>query len=178
MGTSRPARRWAAVVTASGLLLGGCAGDRSGTSAGGATTPSPPAPTNPGDGVVFGGVTVREGNCLPGPVPEPREERPNSCRRRPVATRVAAYPPVSRTGAPGDPGRPSVGTPVAATRSAPDGTYEIALPPGRYSVLADDDGRPYCNSFTSEGPSSLACVVDVQAGGRTQFDVTINHAFD
>ncbi|MGH2722115.1 MAG: hypothetical protein ACRDJO_11010 [Actinomycetota bacterium] len=178
MEIPRPARRWGAVVTAAGLLLGACAGDRSGSRARGTTTPSPAASANPGNGTVFGAVKVREGNCLPGPVPEPRQERPNPCRTQAVATRVAAFPPISRTGATGDLARPTVGTPVAATRSAPDGAYEIALPPGRYSVLADDDGRPYCNSFTSEGTASLACVVDVQAGRRTQFDVTINHAFD
>jgi hypothetical protein len=32
--------------------------------------------------------------------------------------------------------------------------------------------------FTSEGADSTACVVEVQAGRRTRFDVTINHAFD
>lgn len=127
--------------------------------------------------MLFGAVGIREGNCLPGPVPERREERPNPCRTRPAATRVAAFPPVSQTGA-GDLAHPAVGTPVAATRSGADGSYELTLPAGRYSVLADDDGRPYCNSFTSEGTASLACVVEVQAGRRTQFDVTINHAFD
>jgi hypothetical protein len=176
MARSGSAMAGMAAIVAVMLLAGGCAGVR-GDRTGGGSGPSPTRTSaRSGDeGIVFGTVQVREGNCMPGPVPA-GEPRPNPCNTRPVATTVYAHSPLA-VGPAGEPQYPTPGAPVKVVRSAGDGTYELALPAGRYSILVDDGGRPYCNTFEVRAGQSLACPVEVEAGLRTQHDITIDHAF-
>jgi hypothetical protein len=171
----------ATAALAAGLALAACAGSGAERPGNGISQPDTSASHGaggPGDAVVFGTVKVREGNCMPGPVPEPRDVRPDPCALQGVATTVGAYPPVSEGHRAADPEHPTVGAPLSTTRSAAGGMYELTLPAGRYSILADDEGKPYCNSFSTDGEGTLACVVEVKSGERVPFDITINHAFD
>src|SRR3972149_7737967 len=51
---------------------------------------------------------------------------------------------------------------VASALADEHGFYELALPPGTYSVFGEDLGREYCNSF--RGRDDAACTVTVGAG--------------
>ncbi|HEY0135831.1 MAG TPA: hypothetical protein VGB85_17220 [Nannocystis sp.] len=65
----------------------------------------------------------------------------------------------------------SVSTPLIATaNSGDDGWFEVAVPPGTYSLLVRESGRLYANSFNGEG---IIAPIEVTAGkvARTQFDI-------
>ena len=113
---------------------------------------------------VHGQVRLLEGDCMP-------VTTPLSCRESPVSRTVFVRDPVASGAMDGTYLREP--TPlIATTTSFLDGQYEVALPPGRYSVFAEDDGREYCNAFDGEG---FACLVEVGAG-PVAFDITIDHA--
>jgi hypothetical protein len=62
-------------------------------------------------------------------------------------------------------------TPVGETRTDADGFYELALPPGQYSVLVQDLGDWFCDRPTAAG----VCVVSVSAGATTRNDVNVDY---
>ena len=119
---------------------------------------------------VTGTVEWREGNWMPGAA---------SGEGWPLETAVAAFAPLTTsdvTRADSDPeayGRYEVGaaTPVAQVTSDADGCYALALEPGSYSVLGDDDGAWFCNSTSADG----LCVVEVGAGAVTTFPIVIDY---
>lgn len=124
-------------------------------------------------GTLTGTVVLRTGNCMPGPAV------PDGCTTEPVATTVSVHEPLVRpTGATDDaaPGHPSPGPAVASGRSGDDGRYEFAVPAGRWSVLVDDDGRPWCNRFEQTPEGLVACPVTIRAGQTAQHDITIDRA--
>lgn len=70
-------------------------------------------------------------------------------------------------------GRPSSPVPagaveVASTTSADDGSYQLDLAPGEYTVVAEIDGLLYLNSFSGAGEWSP---VTVSAGAYTRHDI-------
>jgi hypothetical protein len=123
----------------------------------GADVPPPAEPTI-GSGL-YGKVKLVEGNCMPPVGPS------SSCRTTPVARRVTVRA-LSKVGG-------ELGSTVASTVSSPDGSYQVAVPPGRYSLFVDDGGKPYCREGDGAG---YACPVDVPEGKPVSRDITIDHA--
>jgi len=115
---------------------------------------------------LYGKVSLQEGNCMP-----QVGAYSNGCKTSTVSRRVYFYKPAL---APAD----VVGThyaggakPAATAQSDTAGHYKIDLAAGDYSVLAEDDGGPFCN--LSSG--TAACGLTV-SGGPQQYDITIDHA--
>ncbi|MCB9778885.1 MAG: hypothetical protein H6742_10010 [Alphaproteobacteria bacterium] len=121
---------------------------------------------------VYGRVMWREGNWMPGDGASSGEEWP-------LAVAVAGFPPlttadtVAAEDKPEAYGRylvPDV-APLATTTADADGCYALELPGGNASVVADDDGAWYCNSFSAAG----LCVVTVPPEGAVQVDITVDY---
>ena len=115
---------------------------------------------------VHGVVTVRTGNCMPGRPPS------ESCRTSPVPGRVAAFEPVWVGEGYPDPDR--VSRVVAETRSDEDGRFELALPAGRYTLIALVDGSWGPRGYSSR--DDKWAVVEVPAEGELEHDLRINRA--
>jgi len=118
---------------------------------------------------VFGHIILREGDCMP-------PTTPAGCRLSFVSRAMHIHQPAHLGDM--DPNAPIYlqnETPlVAVGHSGFDGFYEVALPPGMYSVFVEDLGRKYCNSFSGTG---LVCPLEVGAG-PVRLDLWINHATD
>jgi hypothetical protein len=60
---------------------------------------------------------------------------------------------------------------VEKVKSSANGSYQVSLPSGEYTISVDDNGSEYCNSFDDQG----ACLVEV-GSGRVRYDINIDHA--
>ena len=61
---------------------------------------------------------------------------------------------------------------IATTESDENGFYEVNLQPGTYSVLVEDEGKEYCNSF---GIGRKICQVIVEDAVK-EYNIRIDHA--
>lgn len=101
-----------------------------------------PSDTSPRLAIVRGMVTLTDGDCMPITTPE-------RCRVSTPVVTVQAFPVIELVD--GElPHEPS-GTVVAEIRSAPDGTFEMSLPEGRYTLLTHYEGEWYPRRWTSDG---------------------------
>lgn len=64
------------------------------------------------------------------------------------------------------------GTLVATATSNSEGFYEVALPPGEYSIFAEDQGEWFCNVYN--GRTDL-CPLTVGARTVSTFDIDLNY---
>jgi hypothetical protein len=120
---------------------------------------------------VRGGVRLREGGCMPPTTPE-------TCRVRPLSTVVAAYDVLrvihSERGTTFP--DPSTGVLRASTTSALDGTFDLRLPPGRYTIIAEYQGQWWPHSWTSTDDAWAG--IDVGPNGVMDIDLLVNLAAD
>lgn len=123
-------------------------------------------------GTVFGDVTLVEGDCMPVTTPE-------RCRVSKVSRRVIAFEP-QRIEEQSSGGYEWPEPPPSAERgsvfsSAVDGSYELTLPVGRYSLyLEEPAGSFYARSYTSDG--NWIELVEVRAGESVERDLEIDYA--
>jgi len=113
---------------------------------------------------VYGHVILLEGGCMP-------PTTPYACRESAVSRLITIRAPTPWTATYRSPQEQGT-TIIASSSSGVDGYYEIALPPGRYSVFVEDRGQEYCNRLTGDG---IACPLEVPAG-RLNVDLQIDHA--
>jgi len=106
-----------------------------------------------GEQGILGRVVRRSGNWMPGAGGDGDGEEVG------VATTVALFPVLTEadvtpaTDKPDAYGRYTVNdaTPAATTTTNAQGCFALDAPSGTYTVLAEDEGAWYCNSFDSEG---------------------------
>lgn len=122
---------------------------------------------------ISGSVLWLEGNHMPGP------GAPGGTTM-PVSREVRVYEAVSSSDAVAATDRPDAygvytqinGTLAGSTTSGEDGSYEIELSAGTYSVFVEDEGDWYCNGIGAEG----LCAVTVPDGEVVEYDVRIDYA--
>jgi hypothetical protein len=126
--------------------------------------------TNPNRLFIYGFVKIQQGNCIP-PV------NYKLCTTSPIDTEVAIFPPISQLDMNGLYYRPTI-DPIQSQRTIKNsiiGYYEIALPPGTYSIFAKDPlggSDYYCNQFSSDGK---ACTFTI-TNASLQKEVIIDHS--
>ncbi len=121
---------------------------------------------------VYGRVLWREGNWMPG-------DGSGGGSEWPLQATVAAFPVVLEADATPDSSNPDAygrfqfpsATPVATAASDSDGCYALALDPGDYTVVSDDSGAWYCNSYSADG----LCVVTVGSSGAVELNITVDY---
>ena|SRR5207247_2656007 len=108
-------------------------------------------------GALFGHVVEVEGDCMPGP-------GAGGCYSHFVATTVVVREPTA-------PWATEPSPVMAMGRSGFDGYYSIDLPPGNYSVFAEDAGTETC-SLAIDTTLCPVTIVDLPV----QLDLVIDHA--
>lgn len=101
---------------------------------------------------VSGTVVFTEGNCMP-PVMDNASD-PSRCMRYPVHRKIYIYELTQSSQAQETRGGffRSVSTrKVAETTSDQEGFFELALPPGTYSVFIEEGGELYANLWDGQG---------------------------
>jgi hypothetical protein len=125
------------------------------------TTSAPPprvAALNQG---VRGRVLRKVGNFMPGTVGQSHTGGSVSALSVPVHVYRGVIPVATTF----DPKHAAL---VTSTTSSARGDYEVALPPGTYTVVAEIDGKLYLNGFDGSGNWST---VDVAADSWKAFDI-------
>ena len=113
---------------------------------------------------VFGKVTLFEGNCMPGA---------GGCKESRVSRTIYIREPITM-------GLlknvslywENTTNLIKQIKSNAEGFYEVDLPPGNYSILVDDNGKEYCNSF---GQNGEVCQI-ILVNGIKEYNIEINHA--
>lgn len=126
-------------------------------------------------GTIYGTVRLREGNCMPGVYPG--SGAPSSCRTIITASKVYIYPllapsQVTEVNGSWTPLNPQLLIKQVVTNQ--QGYYEVQMPPGTYSVFAEDNGQKYCNFMHIVDPKGACPVVVADKG--ISYDITIDHA--
>lgn len=115
---------------------------------------------------VYGTISLYTGNCMPSTA-----DRESSCEVHPVETTVLIREPVSREAMAGRYVAEAT-TLVERTHSDEDGWYEIALPPGVYSVFVEDGDKEYCQRSDDRGRMCPIVIED----GVSEHNIDIDHA--
>ncbi|MEM9338478.1 MAG: hypothetical protein AAGA66_07095 [Bacteroidota bacterium] len=110
-------------------------------------------------GMIEGKIGILEGNCMPGPGIEP-------CKPRPIATTVYATK-LSR--------QFDIKLVVDSTESKQDGTYQLSLPEGRYSLFIKDEERAPCDRLECN-PDCYCLPFKITADSTTTVSANLNHA--
>lgn len=118
---------------------------------------------------IYGTVLLITGDCMPKPVGSP-----SSCTREYVSRTIYIREPALLDRMEGTyvPYLRNKTALVAQVRSDAAGFYEVELPPGAYSVFAEDEGREYCNTHDGEG-RLCPLTLDMEV---LRYDVQIDHA--
>ena len=134
--------------------------------------PAPTAPTTqpssqpatqpaPAQGV-RGKVLKVTGNLMPGPGPARRGNR--TLLSVPVHVFKGPVKPIAKP----DPTHPQL---LVTVRSGADGAYTVPLEPGRYTVVAEIDGKLYLNSYRDSGKGVTWSTVTVKKGAWTTWNI-------
>jgi len=123
---------------------------------------------DPDNSGVFGVTSLVSGNCMPGP------EINTSCKLEKLSITISVrrlthyseglsfiYYSFSEE-------------PIASVESEADGSYNLELSPGEYSIFVLDGDNEYCNSFDGDGN---ACKLVIKETMKTEYNVTIDHSF-
>ncbi len=100
---------------------------------------------------IRGKIEIREGNYMPGPTrsgqPAPSPQNPSSTRE------IFIYEPVNLNQVTGNEGFYShIGAKlIANVQTAKDGSFQVALKPGKYSLFSKEPKGFYANQFNGEG---------------------------
>ena len=114
-----------------------------------------------------GTVMMREGNCMP-PI------NPTSCVVSTPSRAVYLFP-VQYFDESSHVFPTTVdASPVAKTTSDAQGRYSMQAPPGRWSVLVEDEGHLYAWSY--ESTDDAIDSVELVDGGTSVRDIMIDHA--
>jgi hypothetical protein len=115
---------------------------------------------------ITGKVYLRKGNYMPSPGHPLSKGKPLNCT-------IFIYEITSREEVTGNGVHyTNIRTKlVAKTQSNNDGYYAVSLPPGRYSVFADDAGQLYANSFDGKGNINP---IEVKKDSMSTLDIIIS----
>jgi hypothetical protein len=117
--------------------------------------------------VIEGRVLLVKGNCQP---TEPGMA--GDCTATPLKLRkVFVYSPPLLAGGFRGTAYAGIRRPKLGVRTDTKGRYRIALPAGTYTVVAEDESRPYCNLFTR-----LACALRLKPSEHLHHDIRIDHS--
>ena len=119
---------------------------------------------------VYGLVSFTEGNCMPG------IGMNNSCRTCPVKRTVRFYETTNesdavRTAPAGSFYNSFKTRLVAETESDLNGFYQLALPPGNYTMVVVEDGKLYASYFDGSGAINPVSV----SSGKKRVDFSITY---
>lgn len=119
---------------------------------------------------ITGMVCLWKGNFMPGSGPRGGVIEPV---RRTIEIHAATRDGDAVAAADPGPFWTSVSTPLIATvTSGDDGRFEVAVPPGTYSLFVRDSGRLYANGTNGDG---IITAVEVVAGAVARTQLDINH---
>jgi len=121
---------------------------------------------------VWGAVLWLEGNHMP-------SDGGTGGTSEPMSTTVAAFPVIASSGATEDRSDPEAygrydlgdAEAVATVTADEGGCYALELAAGSYTIVADDSGAWFCNSFSPDG----LCVVAVSDGDAVLFDIAVDY---
>lgn len=116
---------------------------------------------------IVGKVSAVEGNCMP-----MIGEENSSCKESTSIRTIGAFEPVMDSEMEATI-LASNKKPVVTAQTKQDGSFRLPLKAGTYSVLVDDDGRWYCNSFG--GQKNQVCPVMI-GEKMEKMDIRIDHA--
>ncbi|MEO9484264.1 MAG: hypothetical protein ABJG47_12485 [Ekhidna sp.] len=110
-------------------------------------------------GTLKGTIGVYEGNCMPGPGVKP-------CEPRPISTAVFISSLTETY---------TEELLVKQIQSNNDGTYEVLLPPGKYSLFLGDGDRVVCTLM--QCPNTCFCnPFEIVKDSTTVIDAELDHA--
>jgi hypothetical protein len=107
---------------------------------------------------VRGKVVKKTGNFMPGP-------RPAGGQTTPLSVPVHVFRGKLKPLAAPDPRHPNL---VTVVKSGNDGSFEIPLEPGEYTIVAEIGGKLYLNSFDGDGSWTT---VTVKPGAFTDWNI-------
>ncbi|RYY92689.1 MAG: hypothetical protein EOO11_20945 [Chitinophagaceae bacterium] len=114
---------------------------------------------------LWGTLAFQEGNCMP--IQDPAN---TTCRTCPVQRKLRIYPyTIMQHVAPIDGafynGFPN--SPVATVMPDAEGFFQVSLPDGRYSVLAEEGGKLYAFGWDAQGGVSPVTVAGITKANLT-----------
>lgn len=118
-------------------------------------------------GGILGKVSTFEGNCMP-----MIGEGDSSCEESATIRMIGVFAPVMDSEMEAT-YLSSKKKPILTMQTKKDGSFSIPLKSGTYSVLVDDDGRWYCNSFGGQKNQNCPVMVGEK---MERMDIRINHA--
>lgn len=125
-------------------------------------------------GTLRGKVKIFTGDCMPRTA---EDTNPNTCSSKGMPTtvfirKIADEKNIDKSRYPEALNEKSKPELVKIATSEADGTYQVELPEGDYSVFIEYEGREVCSLTSNKG----YCVVDVKKGQATEFNPEINLA--
>ena len=104
---------------------------------------------------------------MPGPGRKPAEPKP-------ISREIYIYNPVTRSQTKYENGLyTEINAPlVAKATSSADGTFEVKLPPGKYSVFVKEEGGLFANLLDGEGRIN---VIEVKTNEFSQATLKVNY---
>ncbi len=123
---------------------------------------------DPNGAGVFGQASMVSGNCMPGPL-----SKNSSCTTSFVSRNIYVRELTSVDDSVTYGYFQFDDEPIASIVSDEQGMYSLDLEPGTYSIFIEDDGKEYCNNFNVDG---VACLIEVKADLKTDFNITIDKA--
>lgn len=110
-------------------------------------------------GTLRGSIGLYEGNCMPGPNVPP-------CQPSPISTTLAITRPSENY---------KVNLLLYSTTTSDDGTFEISLPEGSYSLFIQDGSEFICSAWNC--PSDCYCsLFQIRRDSTTTINANIDHA--
>jgi len=125
---------------------------------------------------IFGSVKTISGNCMPGIEINP------SCKTEAKANaKIKVYEPIAVNDSFNNLPYLAVNAePVLTMEANNSGHFAQELSPGFYSILVEETEGDYCNSYgytNLDGQAELyACVIEIKADLKTEFNTTVDNA--
>lgn len=119
---------------------------------------------------ITGSVKMQDGSCS-------NQSESSKCTYKPYVTSVLIYtPPILYTKASNGFFYQTIGDqkPVQIVKTDTNGTYNVQLPVGEYSIFIEKDGQPYCVVSNTD---QKACSLLVERGQMKTNDITIISLF-
>lgn len=123
---------------------------------------------DPNNSGAFGVLSLVSGNCMPGP------DINTDCKLERLLSTVKVRELTHYSEGDTFVYYSFTEDPIASIESTEDGSYNLNLEPGKYSVFVLDGEKEYCNSFDGDGN---ACKLIIKEGMKSEHNVTIDHSF-
>ena len=120
---------------------------------------------------VWGTISFREGNCMPG--------NKNKCSEKPVFRQVRIYPKTRIADVVSyNQDEPTFfmgfnATLIKALDTDNQGFFQIELPAGEYSLVTVENGKLYANSFQGVGTEAIINPITIESGKTSKHNFVI-----